>query len=259
MEDPYSLYAKRRWLREVWGLRKEHIWNLATWYEMIEQAVDSVFASLSTPSFSLPPLTDGMLAVLAVVDMHYRRGQKKVAAGLWTCFIHVRRDLKKHRCTYVDAASVCESVDWPLARMPQFLRKLSEQQCSEDAVAVHLPVISPPVMCYLCGEGFLSKASLEHHTNEKHAGWAEYRKRLFWEAESRGFEAMLPWVKRWILSRFSFFQCYAVPGEPSQDWQKDDSISRAVPRREEACVVCARRDWIDQRFPVYMSLVSSVS
>ena len=29
-------------------------------------------------------------------------------------------------------------------------------------------------------------------------------------------------------------------------------MARAVPRREEACVVCARRDWIDHRYQVYL-------
>lgn len=231
----------------VWGLRKEKLWNMEMWHEKIERAVDSVFASLSSASESLPPLTDGMLAVLAVVDGHYLIGGRNSKPGVWSCLIGVRRDAKQHRCTYVDAASVCGPVDWPLSRMPRFLETLADRQ----TVPLHLPVACPPVMCYLCGEGFLSKTSLARHTHVKHSGWAEYRKRLFWEAETKGFERMLPWVKRWILARFSFFQCYAVPGEPCQDWEKDDSFSRAVPRREVACVVCARKDWIDRRFEVY--------
>ena len=39
-----------------------------------------------------------------------------------------------------------------------------------------LPVPSPPVMCWICGEGFLHNMALLKHFSKKHGDYAEYRR-----------------------------------------------------------------------------------
>ena len=63
---------------------------------------------------------------------------------------------------------------------------------------------------------------------------------------------MLPWVKRHILQAATFHLAYSVPGTCNMKWSHPDSTVAATPRAEVACVVCARRDWIEQRFRVYL-------
>ena len=134
------------------------------------------------------------------------------------------------------------------------LQRLSEQPASEDDAAVlnRLAVASPPVMCWICGEGFLSNGCLKEHCEKHHGDYAEYRKRLFWRAQRDGFMPMLPWVKRHILQAATFHLAYYVPGTRNMKWSHPDSTVAATPRAEVACVVCARRDWIEQRFRVHL-------
>ena len=48
------------------------------------------------------------------------------------------------------------------------------QVADEEGAAV----IQAPVVCQLCGEGFLSPEGLWNHAATKRHSWAEYRKRL---------------------------------------------------------------------------------
>ena len=67
-----------------------------------------------------------------------------------------------------------------------------------------------------------------------------------------GFLPLLPWQKRHLLANFAFSQCYSIPESGCMEWNGIKSIQTAVPRQEVACVVCARKDWIEHRFRVYL-------
>jgi hypothetical protein len=114
------------------------------------------------------------------------------------------------------------------------------------------PVATPPVLCWICGAGFLSWADFFRHCTSTHGDWAEYRKHLFWRAQKLGFLPLLPWQKRHLLANFAFHQCYSIPENGSIDWTGRQSIQTAVPRQEVGCAVCARKDWIERRFRVYL-------
>ena len=105
-----------------------------------------------------------------------------------------------------------------------------------------LPRISPPRVCQLCGAGFLQVAALETHCGKAHGGYAEYRKRLFWEAERLPALALSPMRKRTMLANFCSAQLQCRPG----------GTGEAVPRGEAACVVCARKDWLESRFKCFL-------
>ena len=115
-----------------------------------------------------------------------------------------------------------------------------------------LPVASPPVMCWICGEGFTHNGAFLQRCSHAHGGYAEYRNRLLWRAQQDGFKPLLPWVKRPIVQSATFILTSSVPGALSLHWNHPEAIAVAKVRREVACVVCARRDWLDNRFPVYL-------
>ena len=107
-------------------------------------------------------------------------------------------------------------------------------------------------MCWICGEGFLHNGALFKHCGEVHGDYAEYRKRLFWRAQKDGFQLLLPWVKRHILESATFHLTYSVPGSFSLKWSHPEAFRVAKERSEVACVVCARKDWLESRFTVYL-------
>ena len=80
--------------------------------------------------------------------------------------------------------------------------------------------------------------SLFKHCREKHVDPAEYRKRIFWQADRNGF---LP-----------LHLTYSIPGSLGLRWHHPDAMAVARPRCEVACVVCARKDWLENRHSVYL-------
>lgn len=48
------------------------------------------------------------------------------------------------------------------------------------------PVLSAPLLCQLCGSGFIDEASFRSHLQDAHAGEAEYRKRVLYLMRERG-------------------------------------------------------------------------
>ena len=107
-------------------------------------------------------------------------------------------------------------------------------------------------MCWICGEGFLHNGALFKHCCEAHGDVAEYRKRLFWRAQQDGFKPLLPWVKRHMLESATFHLTYSIPGSFSLKWNHPEAFQVAKERCEVACVVCARKDWLESRFTVYL-------
>jgi hypothetical protein len=140
--------------------------------------------------------------------------------------------------------------------MPAYWERMRANANDDDAQHPaelnSLAVPSPPVMCWICGEGFLDNTSFRKHCDKKHGDYAEYRKRLFWRAQKDGFKPLLPWVRRHILQSATFHTTYSVPGSLSLKWSHPDAMTIARERSEAACVVCARKDWLECRFSVYL-------
>jgi hypothetical protein len=78
------------------------------------------------------------------------------------------------------------------------------------------------------------------------------RKRLLWQAQQQGLTSLLPYVKRHLVQAASFFLAYSVPSTMCLGWRHPDSLAVARPRCEVACVVCACKDWLENRFPVHL-------
>ena len=71
-------------------------------------------------------------------------------------------------------------------------------------------------------------------------------------ASNTGFKPLLPWVKRHILESATFHLTYSVPGSLSLKWSHPEAFALAEERSEVACVVCARKDWLESRFKVHL-------
>ena len=137
--------------------------------------------------------------------------------------------------------STCPTMDKLPDAIP--LGELALREAPGQAIA------TPPVVCELCHQGFRCKEDLVDHCNHSHGNYAEYRKCVFFLAQKAGLRPLLPWVKRSLLQSHAFFHLFSIPGKPN-DWNKD--VHKAVPRRMEACAICAVKDWIENRSPMYL-------
>jgi hypothetical protein len=101
-----------------------------------------------------------------------------------------------------------EDVELAANRMPAYWERMRANANNNDAQRSaelnSLAMPSPPVMCWICGEGFLDNTSFCKHCDKEHGDYAEYRKRLFYRAQKDGFKPLLPWVKRHILQSATF-------------------------------------------------------
>ena len=117
-------------------------------------------------------------------------------------------------------------------------------------------IVAAPVVCELCHKGFSGVDTFMHHCKREHKGFAEYRKRTIYKAREAGMQPLLPWLKRQMAQNFQFFRFFCAPG--SQNEWTSNTHKTAVPRREEACAVCACKDWVNKRFEVYLFKLSLI-
>jgi hypothetical protein len=104
------------------------------------------------------------------------------------------------------------------------------------------PVALAPRQCQLCGEGFTTFEHLRRHCDHKHGNWKVYRKRLFYEANKLVAQPLPKARKRQQLANFTHHLTFSRPGDGGAP----------EPRRQEACAVCARKDWLEFRYRTYL-------
>ena len=106
------------------------------------------------------------------------------------------------------------------------------------------PIISGPIVCQLCDNlNFLYDNDFALHQTKVHCGMNEYRKRVLFLQEQCGPRAITAEEKRIIVQDFAHFQQFSRPGAKSNTFA---NITE-VPRCEVACVLCARKDFIEHR------------
>ena len=111
-------------------------------------------------------------------------------------------------------------------------------------------IASAPVTCELCHVWLAGHDKLVQHCREKHGGVNEYRKRLFYRGREAPPQPLHPWVKRNSVQGFTFFKINSVASSCNDYTMK--ATKEAVPRREEACAICARRNWLEKRHQVFL-------
>ena len=55
-----------------------------------------------------------------------------------------------------------------------------------------------------------------------------------------------------MLSNLSFFQCFSIPESGAMEWSEPQSASTAERRQEVGCAICARKDWLEHRYRLYL-------
>ena len=148
---------------------------------------------------------------------------------------------------YVTSEQLGEDINSPLTQFPRCCEHLTSTLNPE----VHA-IATPPMLCWLRGAGFVSTHALFRHTRTAHGDYAEYRKHLFWLAQELGFLPLPPWQKRHMLANFSFFQCFSTPESGAMGWSEGKSPTTAERRQEMGCAICARKDWLEHCYRVYL-------
>ena len=94
--------------------------------------------------------------------------------------------------------------------------------------------------------GFLNWKALFNHAKDAHHSFAEYRKRIFWEAENMDALPLPHSRKRTMLSNFAFQQTHSITGGG------EFGADLATMRQRVACVVCATTEWIENMRPCFI-------
>ena len=130
--------------------------------------------------------------------------------------------------------------------IPHFVRLQSETNGASERTNPLRPTMQAPVICQLCGAGFLSPKDLWDHAAKEHYSWAEARKRLIFEVQQRISVPLQPIEKRRLASNFMHELLYSYPGRNTV------RPGECTMRQVVACAVCAVKDWIDDFYPCYM-------
>ena len=102
------------------------------------------------------------------------------------------------------------------------------------------PIITPPLVCQLCDVSFISENDVKHHMADDHGGENEYRKRVLYLMTETGHRPITGQEKRIMVQNFAHFQQWCFPGSRGNYF----ADTKAVPRCEAACVVCAQKDYL---------------
>ena len=250
LSDP----AKALWLRRALKLTQQSEDSVVK--EQLLSVVTHAFTVLQSPMKDLAAHETSMISprfvACVALFLHLQNEHCKERTGAWQPFFVKERSARATKSgstlkRYVTSQELGDDADSPLTQFPRCCNHLTAQLDPE----VH-PIATPPVLCWLCGAGFLSWQGLYRHALAKHGDYAEYRKHLFWLAQKQGFQPMLPWQKRHMLANLSFFQCFSIPESGAIEWTEGHSIQTVVQRQEVGCAICARKDWMEHRFRVYL-------
>ena len=101
-----------------------------------------------------------------------------------------------------------------------------------------------PLVCHLCDDAtFLYDEDFAAHKEKVHSGENEYRKRVLFLMEQAGNRPVTGQEKRIIVQNFAHFQQFSRPGAKGNTFAR----IQEEPRREAACVLCQRKDFIEHR------------
>ena len=249
----YSDGSNKRWFLGIMKVPTQSKGDLEYITKMFETVVEHFFDDIRINTITGLSLSKRTLATLALyhrllVAVHKQKHAPFTLAPICRLLANAAGKRGKQ---YLPENVCGDDVYLAANQMPAYWTRMT---ISEHGAAqpedLTLSVATPPVMCWICGEGFMNNAGLFQHCCNKHGDCAEYRKRLFWRTQQDGFKPLLPWVKRHILMSATFHLTYSIPGISAMKWSHPEPFIAAKPRSEIACVVCARKDWLESRFAV---------
>ena len=176
----YALSAEEGRLREITNEQLQHGGIMATTSILPLAAAESVasaffdFAMKHRLADTMTTMTSEQIQVISLFHSSLlQRPVKRVV-------VSERLDLVQRKPAYVPACAIASP------EVPHFVRVACNPNAGEDdGAAEHAPVqpavLQAPVICQLCGAGFLKPEGLWRHAAAAHHSWAEYRKRLIFE------------------------------------------------------------------------------
>lgn len=111
-------------------------------------------------------------------------------------------------------------------------------------------VVTAPIVCQLCGQGLLSMPGFLSHVNTFHYSYAEYRKKVLYLSTVAGTRQLAASEKRSIVQSYAHHESTSTLGSGSNNWPTPGR--QTMPREEAACVICARLDWLEHRYSIYL-------
>ena len=167
--DPFSSHANKRWLLHVLNVRKQNRHDPEYLLQIFEAAVDEFLQDLSghmPNGLALSKLTLAMLALYHRILITWKT-TRHGPMFLSPMFQLLADYAGMNRKQYLPEDMCGEDVELAANQMPAYWTRLqgSAEQPVDD---LSLPVASPPVMCWICGEGFLHDGALFMHCGEKH-------------------------------------------------------------------------------------------
>ena len=141
--------------------------------------------------------------------------------------ISERLDLCRKKPAYTPATEVA-SPD-----IPHFAQTTIGQSGAAEHSNAQLLIIQAPVICQLCGAGFLSKKNLWRHAEKEHHSWAEARNIFIFEVQQRTAVPLRPIEKRRLASNLMQDLLYSRPGRNTV------RLGECTMRQIVACAVCA--------------------
>ena len=176
-----EMCIRDRWLRGALKLSKHTEDNVVE--EQLQRAVAHAFTVLQslmiTRDAHAKVLMPQRFVACVAVFLHLQDMHCTETLGAWQPFRVQARSAGATKSTtmlkrYVTSEQLGEDGNPPLSQFPRCCEHLTSSLEPE----VH-PVATPPVLCWLCGAGFLSLQALYRHAREVHGDYAEYRKHLF--------------------------------------------------------------------------------
>ena len=188
---------------------------------------------------ALATMSSEHIQVLALFHSQLRRRPVKRVE------VSERFDFIQAKPAYVEADAVASP------EVPHFALVACDLPGDESGgAAEHSPprtaVLQAPVICQLCGAGFLSPAGLWEHAKAAHHSWAEYRKRLIFEVQQKMSVPLQPVEKRRLAGNFMQDLLHSYPGRNTVQ------PGKCTMRQIVACATCAYKDWIDDFYPCYL-------
>ena len=228
--DPYAQHVKQDWLLKALKIPEARRHDAHHFADVFNIATEDFFLYAQQHRITATPLSKHTLATCTIFRL-LLTSQKHPKAFILRfgptlrLLANFKGDCGK-RYTPQDACGA--DVELAANRLPAYFTRLADSAAQHvsssasstaaqpaEAADLMLPVASPPVMCWICGEGFTHNGAFFQHCSDAHGGYAEYRKRLLWRAQQDGFKPLLPWVKRHILQSATFHLTFSVPGSCS--------------------------------------------
>ena len=222
--------------------------------QALQALVEEAFVAMLTEGTASKAMDVRQVASCVAYYGHLQKTKSQGRLRTWTTWM-------LHRRSYiaVDAVSTglplhahCSATAWVEKHVPDCVGAGKEAgSASQPPCAMASAIVHPPVMCEICHEGFAGKECLIEHCRVQHGSWAEYRKHVFWKAQQAGLQPLQAWEKRAMVQNFSFFQNFSVPSSGTNEWTRR-ALTDAVPRVQNACAVCARMEYLEHLFEVYL-------